>query len=124
MTVAFSFCASRTNSGQVIIAKTALGHQLYALGIIPSPEIQLDSDVSNLLSDMMKDHGDTIATQYGGSEMVNNIDDYRRKTDWKSHWNTPNIAGAKITNTKRYMANNFFGKHHGSRSPPFVGSSA
>lgn len=94
----------------MIIAKTALGHQLYALGIIPTPEIQLDSDVSNLLSDMMKDHGDTIATQYGGSEMVNNIDDYRRKTDWKSHWNTPNLAGAKITNTKRYMANNFFGE--------------
>lgn len=45
---------SRTNSGQQMIAKAAMGHQLYALGVIDEPTVHLDSDVCNLLSDMLK----------------------------------------------------------------------
>ena len=67
-------CLDRTNACQFIIAKRALGMQLYALGIIDRPDLAYDTDAINLLMEMFHDHGDTIALQYGGSHLVNTME--------------------------------------------------
>lgn len=67
-------CLDRTNACQFIIAKRALGMQLYALGIIDKPDLAYDTDAINLLMEMFHDHGDTIALQYGGSHLVNTME--------------------------------------------------
>ncbi|KAJ3108265.1 phosphatidylinositol-3,5-bisphosphate 5-phosphatase [Phlyctochytrium planicorne] len=69
-------CLDRTNAAQFVIGKCALGHQLYALGVISHPSIPFDCDVANLLNAMYHDHGDTIALQYGGSHLVNTMETY------------------------------------------------
>ncbi|KAG5518751.1 hypothetical protein PMAC_002720 [Pneumocystis sp. 'macacae'] len=63
-------CLDRTNAAQFVIAKKALGYQLFALGIIKEPVLNYDTDAINLLTEMYHDHGDTIALQYGGSHLV------------------------------------------------------
>jgi phosphatidylinositol 3,5-bisphosphate 5-phosphatase len=67
-------CLDRTNACQFIIAKRALGQQLFALGIIDNPDLAYDTDAVNLLMEMFHDHGDTIALQYGGSHLVNTME--------------------------------------------------
>jgi len=67
-------CLDRTNACQFIIAKRALGLQLFALGIIDKPQLAYDTDAVNLLMEMFHDHGDTIALQYGGSHLVNTME--------------------------------------------------
>jgi len=67
-------CLDRTNACQFIIAKRALGLQLYTLGIINKPDLSYDTDAVNLLMEMFHDHGDTIALQYGGSHLVNTME--------------------------------------------------
>ena len=67
-------CLDRTNACQFIIAKRALGQQLFALGIIDKPDLAYDTDAVNLLTEMFHDHGDTIALQYGGSHLVNTME--------------------------------------------------
>ncbi|CAB4378561.1 unnamed protein product [Rhizophagus irregularis] len=94
-------CLDRTNAAQLIIGKCALGHQLYALGIIDKPWVSVDSDVVNMLTDMYHDHGDTIALQYGGSNLVNTIDSYRKINQWTSH------SRDLIENLRRYYNNAF-----------------
>ncbi|KAJ3414686.1 phosphatidylinositol-3,5-bisphosphate 5-phosphatase [Chytridiales sp. JEL 0842] len=71
-------CLDRTNAAQFVIGKCALGHQLYALGVISQPSIPFDSEAANLLNAMYHDHGDTIALQYGGSHLVNTMETYRK----------------------------------------------
>ncbi|CAG8553035.1 6267_t:CDS:10, partial [Acaulospora morrowiae] len=94
-------CLDRTNAAQLMIGKCALGHQLYALGIIDKPRVDVDSDVVNMLTDMYHDHGDTIAFQYGGSNLVNTIDSYRKINQWNSH------SRDLIENLRRYYNNAF-----------------
>nr|CAG8548043.1 11010_t:CDS:10 [Entrophospora candida] len=94
-------CLDRTNAAQLIIGKCALGHQLYALGIIDQPKVHVDSDVVNMLTDMYHDHGDTIAFQYGGSNLVNTIDSYRKINQWTSH------SRDLIENLRRFYSNSF-----------------
>ena len=67
-------CLDRTNACQFIIAKRALGLQLFALGIIEREDLSYDTDAVNLLMEMFHDHGDTIALQYGGSHLVNTME--------------------------------------------------
>jgi len=67
-------CLDRTNACQFIIAKRALGMQLYTLGIIDRADLAYDTDAINLLMEMFHDHGDTIALQYGGSHLVNTME--------------------------------------------------
>jgi len=74
-------CLDRTNACQFIIAKRALGLQLYALGIINKPDLEYDTDAVNLLMEMFHDHGDTIALQYGGSHLVNTMEVYNSLID-------------------------------------------
>ncbi|KAI0071223.1 hypothetical protein K474DRAFT_1712651 [Panus rudis PR-1116 ss-1] len=78
-------CLDRTNAAQFVFGKRALGHQLYALGIVDSPNLAFDSDAVNMLTEMYHDHGDTLAMQYTGSALVNRVETYRRMPHWNSH---------------------------------------
>ena len=52
-------CLDRTNAAQFVFGKRALGHQLYALGVVDSPDLAFDSDAVNMLTEMYHDHGDS-----------------------------------------------------------------
>lgn len=78
-------CLDRTNAAQFVFGKRALGHQLYALGVVESPNLAFDSDAVNMLTEMWHDHGDTLAMQYTGSALVNRVETYRRMPHWNSH---------------------------------------
>jgi hypothetical protein len=52
-------CLDRTNAAQFVFGKRALGHQLYALGVVASPNLPFDSDAVNMLTEMYHDHGDS-----------------------------------------------------------------
>lgn len=63
-------CLDRTNTAQFVVAKAALGLQLFALGFLPTPDLQHNSDCARILESMFEDHGDTLALQYGGSQLI------------------------------------------------------
>ncbi len=106
-------CLDRTNACQFIIAKRALGLQLFALGIIDKPQLAYDTDAVNLLMEMFHDHGDTIALQYGGSHLVNTMEvipllrskslikTYRKTAQWSSH------SRDLIESIRRFYSNSF-----------------
>lgn len=95
-------CLDRTNAAQFITCKEALLHQLRALGIISlNTQLEYDSDLINILTEIFHDHGDTIAVQYGGSNLVNTMDSYRRINQWSSH--TRDI----LNSVKRIYSNSF-----------------
>ena len=62
-------CLDRTNTAQFMIGKYALGFQLYALGVVDNPQLNFDSDIVKMFEEMYEAHGDTIALQYGGSNL-------------------------------------------------------
>lgn len=78
-----------------------MGHQLHALGIIKEKYLEYDSDVTNILTEMFHDHGDTIALQYGGSHLVNTLQTYRKINQWSSH------SRDIIESVKRFYSNSF-----------------
>jgi len=92
-------CLDRTNAAQFVFGKRALGHQLYALGIVDNPNLAFDSDAVNMLTEMYHDHGDTIALQYTGSALVNRVETYRRMPHWNSH------SRDIIENIRRFYTN-------------------
>ncbi|ETW81555.1 hypothetical protein HETIRDRAFT_318364 [Heterobasidion irregulare TC 32-1] len=92
-------CLDRTNAAQFVFGKRALGHQLYALGVVDSPDLAFDSDSVNMLTEMYHDHGDILALQYTGSALVNRVETYRRLPHWNSH------SRDIIENFRRYYTN-------------------
>lgn len=94
-------CLDRTNAAQFVIGKRALGYQLHALGVIAEPSIDYDTDAINLFTHMFHDHGDTIAIQYGGSQLVNTMETYRKINQWSSH------SRDMVESFKRYYNNSF-----------------
>ena len=94
-------CLDRTNAAQFVIGKRALGHQLHALGILENTSIDYDTDAVNLFTHMYHDHGDTIAVQYGGSQLVNTMETYRKINQWTSH------SRDMVESFKRYYNNSF-----------------
>jgi len=42
-----------------VFGKRALGHQLYALGVVEHPNLAFDTDAVNMLTEMYHDHGDS-----------------------------------------------------------------
>jgi hypothetical protein len=97
-------CLDRTNAAQFLMGKCALGHQLYALGIVATPNVEFDTDVVNIFTEMYHDHGDTIALQYGGSHLVNTMETYRKINQWTSH------SRDMIEAIRRYYTNAFVGE--------------
>ena len=117
-------CLDRTNAAQFVLGKRAFGHQLYALGIVNSPNLPFDSDAVNMLTEMYHDHGDSkpkirhligyspfpaLALQYTGSALVNRVETYRRMLHWNSH------SRDIIENLRRFYTNSLLGECCGSR---------
>jgi hypothetical protein len=94
-------CLDRTNAAQFVIGKAAFGHQLYALGLLDHPNLPFDSDAIDMLTEMYHDLGDTIALQYGGSQLVNTMETYRKINQWTSH------SRDMLQGLKRYYSNSF-----------------
>lgn len=94
-------CLDRTNTAQFAIGKCVLGHQLFKLGFISAPKLEFDSDCITMLESLYEDHGDTLALQYGGSQLVHRIKTYRKTAPWTSQ-------GNDIMQTlSRYFSNTF-----------------
>jgi len=111
-------CLDRTNAAQFVFRKRALGDQLYALGVVDSPDLSFDSDAVDMLTEMY--HGDSnsspfpqcfpfdfvpaaIALRYTGSALVNRVETYRRMPHWNSH------SRDIIENIRRFYANSLLG---------------
>lgn len=94
-------CLDRTNTAQFAIGKCVLGYQLCALGVLDSPNLEFDTDCVRMLESLYEDHGDTLALQYGGSQLVHRIKTYRKTAPWTSQ-------GNDIMQTlSRYYSNTF-----------------
>lgn len=94
-------CLDRTNTAQFAVGKCALAYQLYYLGLLEKPTLEFDSDCVRLLEVLYEDHGDTLALQYGGSQLVHRIKTYRKTAPWTSQ-------GNDIMQTlSRYYSNTF-----------------
>ncbi|XP_060530474.1 polyphosphoinositide phosphatase isoform X2 [Cylas formicarius] len=94
-------CLDRTNTAQFAIGKCVLGYQLCALGVLDSPILEFDTDCVRMLESLYEDHGDTLALQYGGSQLVHRIKTYRKTAQWTSQ-------GNDIMQTlSRYYSNTF-----------------
>ena len=114
-------CLDRTNAAQFVLGKRAFGHQLYALGIVNSPNLPFDSDAVDMLTEMYHDHGDSkpgvghligcsqflaLALQYTGSALVNRVETYRRMLHWNSH------SRDIIENLRRFYTNSLLGERY------------
>ena len=66
-------CLDRTNVAQYAYGLASLGHQLHALGLVESPELDLDSPLAHHLMHFYERMGDTLALQYGGSAAHNKV---------------------------------------------------
>jgi len=94
-------CLDRTNTAQFVLGKVALGFQLQALGVLMEPNLEYDTDAVRLLEQLYEDHGDTIALQYGGSQLVHRVKTYRKVAPLTSH-------SSEIMQTlSRYYSNTF-----------------
>ncbi|GAB7355086.1 hypothetical protein MBLNU459_g5672t1 [Dothideomycetes sp. NU459] len=109
-------CLDRTNAAQFVIGKRALGHQLRALGVLPSADMEYDSDAVNIFTHMFHDHGDTIAVQYGGSHLVNTMATYRKINHWQSH------SRDMVESFKRYYHNSFLDSQRQEAYNLFLGN--
>ncbi|XP_076466433.1 polyphosphoinositide phosphatase-like isoform X2 [Babylonia areolata] len=78
-------CLDRTNTAQFALGMCALAHQLYALGVLDTPHLDFDTDCVKMLEELYEDQGDTLALQYGGSQLVHRIKGYRKIAPWTSH---------------------------------------
>ncbi|KAL3320278.1 phosphatidylinositol-3,5-bisphosphate 5-phosphatase [Cichlidogyrus casuarinus] len=108
-------CLDRTNTGQFVVGQAALAHQLAALKFISSPEEYrvlgsgtsapgcppLLATIDRLLQDLYEEMGDTIALQYGGSQLVHNIETYRKNGKFSSH------SRDFVQTLSRYYSNKF-----------------
>ena len=68
-----------------------------------SQYIEFDSDCVRMLEELYEDHGDTLALQYGGSQLVHRIKSYRRIAPWTSQGNDI------MQSLSRYYSNTFSG---------------
>jgi len=109
-------CLDRTNAAQFVIGKRAFGHQLKALGVVPSTELEYDSDAINIFTHMFHDHGDTIAVQYGGSHLVNTMATYRKINHWQSS------SRDMVESFKRYYHNSFLDSQRQEAYNLFLGN--
>lgn len=57
-------CLDRTNAAQFAIAKRALGHQLYALGLLGSPNLPFACDAVEVLTEVSEAQSTTDTQMY------------------------------------------------------------
>ncbi|KAH9381086.1 hypothetical protein HPB48_010758 [Haemaphysalis longicornis] len=94
-------CLDRTNTAQFALGKCALAFQLNALGVLPWPDLFFDSDSVRMLEVLYEDHGDTLALQYGGSQLVHRVKTYRKIAPLSSH------SRDIMQTLSRYLSNTF-----------------
>ncbi|KAF1942984.1 polyphosphoinositide phosphatase [Clathrospora elynae] len=109
-------CLDRTNAAQFVIGKRALGRQLQALGVIQGNTVEYDSDCVELFTHMFHGHGDTIASQYGGSHLVNTMATYRKINQWQSS------SRDMVESFKRYYHNSFLDSQRQEAYNLFLGN--
>lgn len=95
-------CLDRTNTAQFAMGRAALAYQLHRMGFLKfPPRLEFDSDCVTMLESLYEIHGDTLALQYGGSQLVHRIKTYRKTAAWTT-------AGSDfMQNLSRYYSNTF-----------------
>ncbi|CAO2824669.1 unnamed protein product [Amaranthus hypochondriacus] len=93
-------CLDRTNAAQYAYGLVSLGHQLHAIGVNPTPKIDIDDTFSKMLMGLYEAMGDTLALQYGGSAAHNKI-----FSDRKGHWKAATQSQEFIRTLQRYLNN-------------------
>lgn len=109
-------CLDRTNAAQSVLGKCAFGKQLEAIGIIDNPNIEYDTDAVDILTEMYHDQGDTLALQYGGSNLVNTVETYRKINQWRSH------SRDIIEAMRRFYSNSFMDANRQDAINVFLGN--
>ncbi|CAJ0927665.1 unnamed protein product, partial [Mesorhabditis belari] len=71
-------CLDRTNVAQFAIGKAALACQLFGMGLLDEPFIDLSSELCRVYEELFDAHGDTLAWQYAGSQLVHSIKTYKK----------------------------------------------
>uniref|UniRef100_A0A0N5AK70 SAC domain-containing protein n=1 Tax=Syphacia muris TaxID=451379 RepID=A0A0N5AK70_9BILA len=94
-------CLDRTNVVQFGIGKVALGMQLYSMGFCGEPVLSLSSEVCRIFEDLMDEHGDTLALQYAGSQLVHSIKTYKKTAAFQER------SRDVIQTLSRYYSNTF-----------------
>ncbi|CAL1282798.1 unnamed protein product [Larinioides sclopetarius] len=94
-------CLDRTNTAQFALGKAALAFQLYVLGVLENPKLEFDTDCVRMLEELYEDHGDTLALQYGGSQLVHRVKTYRKIAPLSSH------SRDILQTLSRYYSNTF-----------------
>ncbi|KAL6730656.1 hypothetical protein Aduo_001611 [Ancylostoma duodenale] len=94
-------CLDRTNVAQFGIGRVALACQLYAMGVLDYPCLSLHSDLCRAFEDIFDDHGDTMAWQYAGSQLVHSIKTYRKQSALQER------SRDVIQTLSRYYSNTF-----------------
>jgi len=108
----------RTNAAQFVVGKVAMGYQLYALGIISSPEIDFDEKIGEILMYLYQDMGNSLAMQYGGSELAHTMKSYKSK-DNRGLGNKPRDM---FTSFRRYYSNSFMDNEKQDKINLFLGN--
>ncbi|KAL3997888.1 hypothetical protein ACH3XW_12770 [Acanthocheilonema viteae] len=71
-------CLDRTNVAQFGIGKVSLGLQLYSMGLVGEPLLSSSSEVCRIYEDLVDQHGNMLALQYAGSQLVHSIKTYKK----------------------------------------------
>lgn len=95
-------CLDRTNTAQFAMGRAALAYQLHKFGFLKADSrLEFDSECCSMLESLYEIQGDTLALQYGGSQLVHRIKTYRKTAAWTSQ-------GSDIMqNLSRYYSNTF-----------------
>lgn len=65
-------------SSSRVLGKVSLGLQLYSMGLVGEPLLSPSSEVCRIYEDLMDQHGNTLALQYAGSQLVHSIKTYKK----------------------------------------------
>ncbi|KMZ57881.1 Polyphosphoinositide phosphatase [Zostera marina] len=93
-------CLDRTNVAQYAYGLAAFGNQLFALGFIGDPTVDLDNTLANDLMKFYEIMGDTLALQYTGSAAHNKIFSERR-----GYWKAAIQSQEFLRTLQRYYSN-------------------
>lgn len=108
----------RTNAAQFVVGKVAMGYQLYALGIISTPEIDFDDKIGELVMYLYQNMGNNLAMQYGGSELAHTMKSYKSKESGS----LANKPRDMLTSFRRYYSNSFMDNEKQDKINLFLGN--
>ncbi|XP_062087911.1 phosphoinositide phosphatase SAC2-like [Humulus lupulus] len=109
-------CLDRTNVAQYVYGLVALGSQLFTLGFIESPKINLGEPLADELMKIYETMGDTLAFQYGGSAAHNKIFSERR-----GQWKPATQSQELIRTLQRYCNNAYWDRDKQDAINVFLG---